>query len=215
MPNKELLNLFLNAYPCQSFSSNCKRMRWDPKNGHIPRGFMGATGRLSDVELVLVFAEPGDPQPGDHQTMAEALNHAYRSFKSGHGVFHQKARAFFDLCWPGLPFDQQMKKVWLTESVLCSAERSTGPVPVEIERECGIRYLQKQLALFPNALIVALGGKAQSRLRRMGIKDFEKAHAFGLPGCYQTEALPSWARVAEIVKKKGLGIGGVPATKKR
>lgn len=175
-------------------------MRWDPKNGHIPRGFLGATGKLSDVELVLVFAEPGDPQPGDHQTMDEALAHAYRSFKSGNGVFHQKARAFLDLCWPGLAFDDQLKRIWVTESVLCSAERTTGPVPRQIELECGLRYLKQQLSLFPKALVVALGNKAQSRLKRLGIQQFEKAHAFGLPGCNQKEALPSWVRVAQLLK---------------
>ena len=202
LPARELLEIFAGAYPCSNFSGICRSMRWDPRNGHIPRGFLGATGKLSEVEMVLVFAEPGNPQPGDHQTMAEALNHAYRSFKSGKGVFHQKARQFFNLCWPGLSFDHQMKKVWLTESVLCSAERSTGSVPVEIERDCGVRYLQKQIALFPNALIVALGGKAQKRLCRIGVKNFEKAHAFGLPGCYQPEALPSWIRVANLIRIK-------------
>ena len=189
-------------------------MRWEPKNGHIPRGFLGATGNLSDVELVLVFAEPGDPQPGDHQTMAEALDHAYQSFKSGSGVFHQKARAFFNLCWPSLSFDEQLKRVWVTESVLCSAAWSTGPVPKEIEQECGTRYLKQQLALFPNALVVALGSKAQNRLARIGIQNLEPAHAFGLPGCNQKEALPSWLRVSEILKSRHSGQPIVPARPK-
>lgn len=202
LPTKELLNIFAGAYPCPNFSGVCQHMRWDPPKGHIPRGFLGAAGKLSEVEMVLVFAEPGNPQPGDHLTMAEALNHAYKSFKMGNGVFHQKARLFFDLCWPGLSFDQQMKKVWLTESVLCSAERSTGSVPVEIERECGVRYLQKQISMFPNALVVALGGKAQRRLSKIGVQNFEKAHAFGLPGCYQAEALPSWIRVAKLIRMR-------------
>jgi len=201
-PAQELLDVFAQAYPCPGFGAKCNSMRWDPPQGHIPRGFMGGTGALSEVEVVLVFAEPGDPTPGDHETLHEALSHAYRSFQSGRGVFHQKARLFFDLCWPGIAFDEQMKKVWLTESVLCSAKQTTGPVPVDIERECGTRYLRRQLALFPNALIVALGNKAHSRLQRIGVTGIEKAHAFGLPGCYQKEAYPSWVRIADIVRKR-------------
>jgi len=204
-PAPELLDLLAGAYPCPAFSGVCQCMRWAPEKGHIPRGFLGASGEPSEVEIVLVFAEPGDPQPGDHETLEEALAHAYRSFKSGTGVFHQKARAFFNLCWPGLSFDDQLKRVWVTESVLCSAEWSTGPVPREIENECGLRYLKQQLALFPNALVVALGSKAQSRLSRIGVQNVEKAHAFGLPGCNQKEALPSWIRVAEML------IGKTPA----
>ena len=203
-PAPELWDLLTKAYPCPGFSGTCQSMRWNPRNGHIPRGFLGATGKLSDVELVLVFAEPHDPKPGDHETMEEAAEHAYRSFKSGMGEFHQKARAFFNLCWPSLPFDDQLKRIWVTESVLCSAERSTGPVPKEVENECGLRYLKQQLALFPNALVVALGVKARVRLKRIGIVHFEKAHAFGLPGCNQQEALPSWVRVSQILKGRHL-----------
>jgi len=180
-------------------------MRWDPKGGHIPRGFFGATGKLSEVEIVLVFAEPGDPKPGDHTSMEEAISHANRSFRMGSGVFHQKAREFFELCWPGLSFEDQMKRVWLTESVLCSAEKSTGPVPVEVERDCGAKYLKNQLALFPNALVVAMGGKAKKRLKRIGINNVEQAHAFGKPGCYQNEAYPSWVRVAGILTQRRKG----------
>ena len=202
----ELIELFATGYPCHAFSTVCKSMRWDPMNGHIPRGFVGAMGALSDVEVILVVAEPGDPQPGDHQTMEEAVTHAYYSYKSGTGVFHQKARAFLELCWPGLPFDEQMKRVWITESVLCSADRTTGPVPVAVENECGIRFLKKQLDLFPNALVVALGGKAQKRLARMGVQAFERAHAFGLPGCNQKEALASWVRVSQLLRGKRLEV---------
>lgn len=201
-PTRDLLALLTTAYPCPSFSGACQTMRWEPLNGNIPRGFVGATGNLSDVEVVLVVAEPGDPQPGDHDTMEEAMAHAYRSYKSGTGVFHQKARAFLDLCWPGLPFDEQMKRVWITESVLCSAEKTTGPVPVAVENECGQRFLKKQLEMFPDAVVVALGNKAQKRLSRIGIQHFERAHAFGLPGCNKKEALPSWVRVSQLLRGK-------------
>ena len=201
-PASELRKLLQAAYPCPGFKGTCQSMRWDPPNAHIPRGFVGASGSLSEVEVILVVAEPGDPSPGDHCNMDEAIRHAYWAFESGNGTFHQKARLFFNLCWPGLAFEQQMKRVWVTESVLCSALQTTGPVPSQIENECANRYLRKQLEMFPKAIVVALGSKAQKRLQRIGISNFETAFAFGKPGCNQKGALPSWQRVGEIVRKR-------------
>lgn len=197
-PFPALKEVLASAYRCPCFDGVCTTMRWDPAKGHIPRGFLGATGKPSDVELVLVFAEPGDPQPGDHTTIEEALRHAHGAFESGTGLFHKNARKLFHLCWPDLPFEEQLKKVWLTESVLCSALVTTGPVPKPIERECGERFLRRQLALMPNALVVALGGKAQERLERLGVTHV-KAHAIAPPGCNQAAAFPSWVQVAEAV----------------
>lgn len=60
-PNPQLLALLLEAYrPCQNFGI-CREAKWSPADGHIPRGFLGATGELSEVEVVMVFSEPGHP----------------------------------------------------------------------------------------------------------------------------------------------------------
>ena len=42
-PAQELLSIFSQAYPCSNFSGICQSMRWNPEDGHIPRGFMGTT----------------------------------------------------------------------------------------------------------------------------------------------------------------------------
>jgi hypothetical protein len=51
-------------------------MRWLPGTGHVPRGFFGATGEVSEVELVLVTPEPGDPHgeelDPDHTSLLQA-----------------------------------------------------------------------------------------------------------------------------------------------
>jgi hypothetical protein len=62
-------------------------------------------------------------------------------------------------------------------------------------RACGKRYLLSQLSLFPNALVVALGSKAQNRLRSLGILDFVPAYAIAPPGCNKREALESWQQI--------------------
>lgn len=208
-PCEPLKDLLAEAYPCPCFKTVCQSMRWNPEAGHIPRGFLGAIGRPEEVELVLVFAEPGDPRPGDHATMDEALTHAYWAFGEGQGQFHQNARYLLDLCWPELRFDQQLRRVWLTESVLCSAEVSTGPVPKVVEQTCGERYLKNQIRLFPGALVVALGMKATDRLHRIGITEFETAFALGKPGCNQAGARPSWLRIAAILDQMRKGASTV------
>lgn len=198
-PNERVLEVMKAAYPCPSFQTACKSMRWNPGEGHIPRGFLGATGHPEEVELVLVFAEPGDPMPGDHASMEEAIRHATWAFREGSGAFHQNARWLFEACWPGLPFEAQLRKVWLTESVLCSAEVTTGPVSAQVERACGQRYLARELMCFPNALVVALGQKATQRMGSLGMTGFESAFAFGKPGCFQAGAKPSWQRIADLI----------------
>jgi Uracil DNA glycosylase superfamily len=188
-------------------------MRWDPKAGHVPRGFRGACGEISDVELVLILAEPGNPLPNESHSghLQEAYKYATDSLREGKSLVQRNLLKIIDLCWPGMNFDQQMKKVWITESVLCSAPKESGPVPREVEHACSQRYLSAQLALFPNALIVALGTKAKRRLRKhVGftssyhprVRQFLPAFAVAPPGCNSREARPSWERISREVRRR-------------
>lgn len=190
-------------HPCQEFSNNCKVMRWNPDAGHVPRGFLGACGELSEVELVLVFAEPGDPQAGEkHSGLQSAYDYAMLTFDAGLDQFHRNVRKILDMCWPGMPFQEQMHKAWLTDSVLCSAPKECGSVSISVSNACGRQYLTAQLALFPNALIVALGTKAQNRLRSLGVTDFVPAYAVAPPGCNRQEALESWKKIPLELRRR-------------
>lgn len=51
-----------------------------------------------------------------------------------------------------------MTRTWVTEAVLCSTATEGGKITRASERECRSRFLEAQLRLFPNALVVALGG---------------------------------------------------------
>ena len=60
-PNRELFDALIEAYrPCQYFGT-CREAIWNPKRGYIPRGFLGATANLADVEIVMVFARTRSP----------------------------------------------------------------------------------------------------------------------------------------------------------
>jgi hypothetical protein len=115
--------------------------------------------------------------------------------RTGKDLFHKNVRKILDACWPGTPFEQQMRKAWLTESVLCSARAEGGSVSKCASIACGRRYLLAQLALFPHALVVALGGKARDRLRAVGVRDFIDVWAAAPPGCNNPKAHESWKRV--------------------
>ena len=180
-------------------------MRWNPEAGHVPRGFLGACGDPSEVELVLVFAEPGDPHVGEHHSgLDSAYSHATMAFRTGKDLFHRNVRKIIDSCWPNIPFEQQMRKVWLTESVLCSARTEGGHVSKSVSTACGRRYLLAQLALFPQAVVVALGDKAQKRLRDLGVSHFISVRAVAPPGCNRKEAPEFWKQIPiELERRRG------------
>ena len=84
LPNPPLKTLLTeNCSPCR-FYGQCKAAQWNPGSGHIPQGFVGATGTPEDVELVMVFSEPGHPHdaerydasPGAEGLMKTSVGHA-------------------------------------------------------------------------------------------------------------------------------------------
>lgn len=209
-PNNAVLQVLLPAYePCPGFSGACTEMRWEPRTGHVPRGFSGALGRLDEVSLVLITAEPGDPFT--HETyptsppsavLAAASEYVYAARESTTDVYHRNLRYILDGCFPSLSFREQMTRAWVTEAVLCSAATEGGKVSRACERECRSRFLEAHLRLFPNALVVALGGKALSRLR--GWPGVLGAYAIAPPGANFKRARPSWdAVIAEYKARHG------------
>jgi hypothetical protein len=194
------------AYRCPEFDHACIEMRWDPDAGHVPRGFLGACGEVSEVELILVVAEPGNPHDKEqHSGLESAYEYSTNAFRTRKDRFHSNVMKILDMCWPDLPFDQQMRKVWLTESVLCSARKEGGHVGSSSSRACGQRYLLSQLSLFSGALVVALGSKARARLRALGVTDFISAYAAAPPGCNMPDAPESWKQVPiELGRRRGV-----------
>ena len=206
-PIPDLRRILSSAYlPCSCFKAPCATMRFMPVAGHVPRGFTGAFGTRQDVELILVLAEPGDPASSAESYSPDAVRHVSFIGKLSRLVqtalaqrispFHKNLRIILDGFWPGLTLEQQLRKTWITESVLCSAEQSGGKVSPAIERACGETYLKKQIRLFPSATLVALGGKANLRLQRCGIAPHIVAHAPGRPGGSKPAARKSWTEAA-------------------
>lgn len=202
----QLTSLLREAYaPCRFFGQ-CKEAKWNPKSGHIPRGFLGATAALDQVQLVMVFAEPGHPHAdeeygpnlGADALMQRCTSHAYDSFKNGTDLFHRNVRWFIDQLYPNLTFDEQLRHVWLTEGRLCSIDNEIGNTR---DRTCASHFLAKQVALMPNATVVAFGGKARHYLKCIGI-DFVGAYALAPPGANHKPAKPSWQAAIDKVSAR-------------
>lgn len=209
-PAPALAAILAPAYaPCPALESTCgcKAVRWEPGAGHVPRGSCGAVGTPEEVQLVLVCAEPGDPHEAESHAedgspegrFTSVTRYAWDCFSTGKDLFHRNVRELLNCCWPGLSFEAQMRKTWITDSVLCSASKEGGPVSGRIERECATRFLVPQLKQFPGAVIVALGRKAERRLARAGITGFEFALSVAPPGCNRAAARESWARIGALI----------------
>jgi hypothetical protein len=108
-------------------------------------------------------------------------------------LFSRNLRQILDFAWPGMGFEEQMKRTWITESVLCSASAEGARVSSRVEVECFERYLRHQLSRLPEARVVALGRKAEMRLRRQGV-EFVAAASAAPPGCNFAGARESWRR---------------------
>ena len=160
---------------------------------------------MKDVALVLVLAEPGppNPNPGPEECYSDVdsafafTEHCYlHAGKQG----HENVRKLIRRCFPGLSLVDAMRKVWITESVLCS-DSSPG---ADIERFCAGQYLLRQLRLFPqHATIAAMGqSKAVKRLNRYKGQIPNRIVECGAvfpPGCNFKSTKASWDKLVEIV----------------
>jgi len=204
LPNPALLAALEPAYaPCRNFGA-CRDAIWAPDRGQVPRGFLGATGDLRQVRAVMVFAEPGRPYDDEvfdvgaasRVIMEKALSRTYESFRNGQDLFHRNVRWFMSELCPTLSFDDQLKHVWLTEGRLCSFSQEIGD---RGDSTCSRTYLSAQLALMPQAKVVAFGGKAKSYLQKARI-DHLGAYALAPPGSNHRPARPSWLIALDAIK---------------
>lgn len=202
-PCDELLDVLAPAFwPCEMFDrACCGSATRDPTRGHVPRGFIGALGSLQAVEVVIIVAEPGDPLEGRRHVVKgnpvleieTVCEEAYRVLDNPAGrgrQFHRNVRQLLDLIYPGMPLPDQLRRVWITESVLCSACKESGPITRACERACVDRYLARQLALLPGRPHVPFGNKSRDRA---GLRGLLMAHPSSWP-CLSARCPPSVAR---------------------
>ena len=209
LPNDRILSVMLDAYqPCRNFGI-CREAKWDPERGHVPRGILGATEDPADVETVMVFSEPGHPLPGESHDatfaplalLQSSMQHTYNCYEAGIDQFHRNVRWFLSQLYPNLAFNDQLRRVWLTEGRLCSIDDEIGGTT---DRTCASHYLVRQIEVLPRATVVAFGGKAQHYLRGMGV-DFVGAYAMSPPSANFPRARPTWQAAIEKIRARRAG----------
>jgi len=190
-------------------AKKCEQANFLPKDGQIPRGFVGATGTLEQVEAIFVSAEPGHPQSFEKYEnsatsgglLMEAIKTAYHCFSERKDIFHKNTCRFLDKMWPNQSFDEHLEKVWITNGRLCSIQNEIGSFN---DRICAPLYLKQQILLLPKAIIITFGGKARKRVEQIkGLDGRIILNAWSLapPGANTPAAKDSWERVIDEFKK--------------
>ncbi len=220
-PNAKLISVLKRAYAprCPHFSSHggsCPESTWEPQCGHVPRGFLGATGALEEVRVVMVLAEPGNPQHSEEYDsnldsegmLKSTVKFVHQCYDRRCGKLHSHARWFLDCLYPKLEFEEQLRRVWITESRLCSLNESAGQGRLELYWRCEDHYLAEQLKLLSHADVVAFGGKARATVRRLRkrqpIRQVIEAFALSPRPSQLDDAHHSWEDALRELRKDAL-----------
>ena len=208
LPSPELREVLSPSYsPCPGFEGSCKGIAtWNPRQGHVPRGFIGALGSLDEVQVVILVAEPGDPLPQESfefsdDLMAQTCRHTFKLLQTANLDYFRNLRFLLDRIFPKMELEQQLRKTWIIETYLCSAPKTTKNVPTRAERGCAEIFLMKQLELLSGTPTIALGGKAQKRARPY-VPDLIEAYAVARPGSNHKPARPSWEAAAKEARRR-------------
>lgn len=195
------MRLLAHAYPCGGFAAGCDALAWAPAAGLVPRGFCGATGVPGDVRLVLVLDHPIEPHRGgfgDNATafdVISAITHDhFVGLSQRRDPLHANLRFILDRCFPGTDLQAQLRRCWITHSVLCAGAEN-DELPAGAWRECRGRYFDRQLDLFSCATPVALGHRTARRLA--GYPGLLEAADPAPPACKRPGARESWIRLGE------------------
>lgn len=206
LPHRAILDLLREAYvPCQYFGT-CAQAVYDPKKGLVPRGYLGATASLNDVEAVIVLAEPGYPHPNESHDgedpdaiIRSTIRYTYKCYNEGKDDIHKNVRWFADRLFPEYEsnFEKQLDKLWITESRLCSLDEDKETKNIsKVERlRCTEYHALRQIQLFPNAQII-LAGVSKAQKAAHLFPGAIRCWAFARPGSNRKEARPSWNEAA-------------------
>ena len=238
LPHPNLLDIMKEAYPCAKFYEQqesvpnfkteivncqvCKEADWNPAKGFMPRSYIGATGKLEEVEAILVCISPFEPHRAVEPHRGEEYDPEHSSlemveanvryvhdcirglqprFKSR---FHIRMKEFLDKLYPNEHLNQILKKVWITQCRLCSSNSDSTDID---SVSCMDLYLKKQLEILSDATIVVFGEQAQKAMKTFVEKHkinrkIENCYSFSVRPADLQKARECWDQVIEIIKNK-------------
>jgi hypothetical protein len=202
-----ILSLHSEMKEDQLFKSLCEKhgLPWDSAAGYEPRGYNGPPPE--NVRLLVLMAEPGAITQTEAQNLRPAISHD--AWTKGFDLNYQEhywRKNLQKLChyvWPESTEDNMYEYLGKSNTFWMSLRpgSQTSPIRREPLDYFERKYLTRFLTLFPNAVILAAGGKAQERLRRVDA-EFESCSAFTKPESNKPRALDSWCLAGHEIGRK-------------
>lgn len=176
---------------------------WDFGSGYEPRWYNGPAPE--DVRVLFFMAEPGAITPTESQNLLPAI-----SYDDWIGRYDLNAQEHYwrdnlrELCRHIWPEDvEAAMRSHLAGSCTFWMSLAPGSQTSEVDRPVvnyfTRTYLKRFIALFPNAIFLAAGGKARNRLRPLQIP-FEQCSALTRPESNKPRAHKSWAAAGARIR---------------
>jgi len=170
--------------------------------GNEPRGYNGPAP--DDVHVLYVSAEPGPVTPTERLNLLPAITAA--PWLDGFDLSlpeHYWRKNLESICksiWPNDTVANMDKHLGGMQSFWISLPEgaTTKAIPRPVLDYWRQKYAHRLFGLFPHAVVLAAGKKAQDRLRRLGI-DFVGCGAVTKPGCNFKNVKDSWPRAGKQI----------------
>lgn len=183
-------------------------MTWNFTSGYAPRTFTGNWRTPEEVRMVLIMAEPSTPYSGesyseDPETWFQqaVLDQPTISVINSTKPHSSRSGWFLHQCgFDPANAQETWQKVVQFNSLWLTIDTPLGKAPEAVTDYFGRVYLSPILRFFPNATIVAAGGKAISRVHSTKI-EFVEMGALSPPGCFHTKVISRQMAVAQQVKE--------------
>jgi hypothetical protein len=197
----------------QMFRDFCETntLPWDFTGGYEPRWYNGPVPE--DVKLLFLMAEPGAITDTERADPLPAIQHAewlhgYDTRKQEH-YWRSNLRELCGHVWPNETEENMYRYLGGSCTFWMSLRpgKQNANVPSELEKYFLTAYLGRFLSLFPNAVLLAAGGKARTRLKKLerltnSSLAFDTCWAFTRPACNQAAARESWHTAGEAIRRR-------------
>lgn len=205
--HRALFELHAEILDDAKFRTLCEQhgLPWDPRNGYEPRWYNGPAPE--DTRVLVFLAEPGAITPSERLHLLPAIAHApwvgTHDLSAPEHYWRANLRELCSHIWP----DETEAEMNRSVGASCTFWMSLPPgaqtrdVPADLVKFFNQTYLRRLIALFPSAVLIAAGGKAQRRLTAANVT-FIGCSALTRPESNKPKARESWRRGGLAVAAK-------------
>jgi hypothetical protein len=171
--------------------------------GNEPRGYNGPSPE--DVQVLYVSAEPGPVTPTERLNLIPAITNA--PWLSGFDLslqehyWRKNLEVICESIWPTDTVENMDKHLGGMQSFWISLHEgaTTNAIPKPVLDYWRQHYAHRLFGLFPHAVVLAAGLKAQKRLDQLNIK-YISCGAVTRPGCNFKTVKDSWPVAGKEIK---------------